>query len=253
MYMKEKSEQEIKILAEGGSKLAQIMRELSNMCVSGASAADLDEYAEKAILKLGGKPSFKGFGPVGQEFPNTLCVSPNEIVVHGIPYKDLEFKEGDLVGLDIGMEYKGLFTDHAITVPIGKITDENKKLLKVTKECLQLGINSAQVGSHLGDIGYAIQKHAQENGFGVVRSLTGHGVGYAVHEDPKIPNYGKPDKGEELKQGAVLAIEPMINLGTYDVKTGDDNWGVVTADKKQSAHFEHTIVVTKDGPKILTI
>jgi len=173
--------------------------------------------------------------------------------VHGIPYKDLEFKEGDLVGLDIGMEYKGLFTDHAITVPIGKITDENKKLLKVTKECLQLGINIAQVGSHLGDIGYAIQKHAQENGFGVVRSLTGHGVGYAVHEDPKIPNYGKPDKGEELKQGAVLAIEPMINLGTYDVKTGDDNWGVVTADKKQSAHFEHTIVVTKDGPKILTI
>ncbi|MBU2575523.1 type I methionyl aminopeptidase [Patescibacteria group bacterium] len=251
--MKLKSKYEIKILAEGGAKLAQIMRELVKMCKVGARASELDEYAEKRIIELGGKPSFKGFGPVGQEFPNALCVSPNDMVVHGIPHKDLKFKEGDLIGLDVGMEYKGLFTDHAVTVPIGKISDDAKRLLAVTEECLKIGIEQAQIGNRLGDIGFAIQKHAEDEGFGVVRKLTGHAVGYEVHEEPKIPNYGNRGQGEELKEYAVLAIEPMINLGTYDVKTAYDNWGVVTADKKQAAHFEHTIAVTKQGPKILTI
>jgi len=250
--MKEKTEKEIKILAEAGAKLAQIMRELVKMCKVGVKASELDEYAEKRITELGGKPSFKGFGPVGQEFPNALCVSPNEMVVHGIPHKDLEFKDGDLVGLDVGMEYKGLFTDHAVTVIVGSASDDAQRLLKVTQECLKIGIEQCKVGNHLGDIGFAIQKHAEDKGFGVVRKLTGHAVGYSVHEDPKIPNYGKQGKGEELKQGAVLAIEPMINLGTHDVKTADDSWGVVTADNKLAAHFEHTVAVTKDGPRILT-
>lgn len=251
--MKEKTDKEIKILAEGGAKLAQIMRELVKMCDVGARASELDEYAEKRITELGGKPSFKGFGPVGQEFPNALCVSPNDMVVHGIPHKDLEFKEGDLIGLDVGMEYKGLFTDHAVTVPVGKISDDAQRLLEVTKECLKIGIDQCKDGNHLGDIGHAIQNHAQTKGFGVVRKLTGHAVGYSVHEDPKIPNYGKAGKGEELKIGAVLAIEPMINLGTDDVKTAQDGWGVVTADNNLAAHFEHTVAITKDGPRILTI
>ncbi|PIQ79390.1 MAG: type I methionyl aminopeptidase [Parcubacteria group bacterium CG11_big_fil_rev_8_21_14_0_20_41_14] len=251
--MREKTKQEIEILAQGGAKLAQIMRELSERCVAGAKASDLDEYAEKRILELGGKPSFKGFGPIGQEFPSTLCVSPNEMVVHGIPRKDLEFKDGDLVGLDIGMEYKGLFTDHAMTIAIGKASDDALRLLEVTKECLKIGIKQCVVGKHIRDIGHAISEYAEENGFGVVKKLTGHAVGYAVHEDPKIPNYGKKGAGEELKEGAILAIEPMINLGTGDVKTASDGWGVITADRKLAAHFEHTVAVTKEGPKILTI
>jgi len=251
--MKCKSEQEIEILAEGGKKLAQIMQELVLVCKPGVSSQDLDQQAEEKILKIGGKPSFKGFGPVGQEFPSTMCISPNDMVVHGIPSKDFIFKEGDLIGLDIGMEYKGLFTDHAITVPIGKISEEAKKLLQVTKECLQLAIDQSQINNHLGDIGYAVQKYAEDLGYGVVRKLTGHGVGYEVHEEPTIPNYGIQGKGEVLQEGAVLALEPMINIGTDNVKTAKDGWGIVTADNKLSAHFEHTIAVTKDGPRILTI
>lgn len=250
--MRPKTKQDIKILTEGGAKLAQIMRELVAMCTLGVKASDLDSYAEERIIKLGGKPSFKGFGHVGQEFPNALCVSPNEMVVHGIPYNDLEFKEGDLIGLDLGMEYNRLFTDHAVTVPIGDVGEEKLRLLEVTKECLRAGIEKAMPLGHIGDIGYAVQKHAEDAGFGVVRKLTGHGVGYSVHEKPMIPNYGKPGEGEEIAVGMVLAIEPMINIGTFDVKTSDDGWGVVTVDSKPSAHFEHTIVVTKTGPKILT-
>lgn len=250
--MRLKSKQDIKILAEGGAKLAQIMRELVLMCVAGAKACDLDEYADKRIIQLGGKPSFKGFGPAGSEFPNALCVSPNEMVVHGIPYPDLVFKDGDLIGLDLGMEYKGLFTDHAVTVPIGNVGEEAQRLLAVTKQCLKKGIQAAVCGAKIGDIGEAVQKHAESAGFGVVRKLTGHGVGFAVHEEPMIPNYGKRGFGEEIKVGSVLAIEPMITLGTYDVTTSSDGWGVVTSDSKSSAHFEHTIVVTKSGPRILT-
>jgi|TARA_B100001971_G_C18238862_1_gene569321 methionyl aminopeptidase len=251
--MKLKSLEEIDILEEGGTKLAQIMRELVEMCSAGMTADILDKEAEARIIKFGGKPSFKGFGPVGQEFPNTLCISPNEMVVHGIPSKNLKFKEGDIIGLDIGMEYKGLFTDHAVTIGIGVISDEAKKLLDITKECLQVGIDAAQVGSHIGDIGCAVQSRAEGAGYGVVRKLTGHSVGYAVHEEPKIPNFGKAGKGEELKEGMVLAIEPMINIGTHDVKTADDGWGVVTTDNKLAAHFEHTVAVTKQGPRILTL
>ncbi len=250
--MKPKTKKDIKILTEGGARLAQVMRELSKMCFPGTIASDLDSYADERIKKLGGKPSFKGFGPVGREFPNALCVSPNETVVHGIPHRNLEFKEGDLVGLDLGMEYKGLFTDHAITVPIGNISPENLHLLNVAKECLSKGIKYAIPGAYIGDIGHAIQEHAEKAGLGVVRKLSGHGVGYAVHESPMIPNYGSPSEGEKIVTGAVLAIEPMITLGSFDIEISEDGWGVVTCDSKPSAHFEHTIVVTKTGPKILT-
>lgn len=251
--MKLKTAEEIEILAEGGHLLVEIMKELVKMCQLGVAAAELDKFAESQIRKVGGEPSFKNFGPIGKEFPAALCVSPNEMLVHGIPYDDLIFKEGDLIGMDLGMKYKSLYTDHAVTVPIGKVSDVAKKLLQVTKECLRLGIEAAQVGNHLGDIGYAVQSYAEGLGYGVVRKLTGHAVGYDVHEEPKVPNYGKAGQGEELKTGAVLAIEPMINIGGHNVKTADDGWGVVTADGSLAAHFEHTVAVTEAGPRVLTV
>ena len=247
-----KSDEEVKILAQGGKVLAQIVRELALMCAVGVSALELDKYAEKKIREFGGEPSFKGFGSIGQEFPSSLCVSPNDMLVHGIPYKTLKFKDGDLVGLDLGMKYKGLYTDHAVTVGVGNISDEAKKLLKTTKESLNLAIKQAVVGNHLGDIGFAVQNFAEERGYGVVRQLTGHGVGYEVHEEPRVPNYGEKGSGEKIKENAVLAIEPMLNLGDYEIKTADDGWGIITKDGSLAAHFEHTVAVTKNGPIILT-
>ncbi|MEK7164904.1 MAG: type I methionyl aminopeptidase, partial [Patescibacteria group bacterium] len=169
-----------------------------------------------------------------------------------IPRKELVFKEGDLVGLDLGMKYKGLFTDHAVTVGVGKISDAAQKLLEVTEECLRLGIIAAQPGNKVGDIGAAVQQYAEGLGYGVVRALTGHEVGYAVHEDLRVPNYGEAHTGATLEPGLVIAIEPMINIGTHEVVTAQDGWGVVTADNSLSAHFEHTVAITKDGPRILT-
>lgn len=251
--MTTKTPEEIKILAEGGQILAQILKKIARLCKPGTRASELDKEAERLIREAAGEPSFKGFGPVGLEFPGSLCVSPNDMLVHGIPSSKLVFKEGDLIGLDLGMKYKGLFTDHAVTVGIGKISKKAKRLLAVTQECLRLGIAAAQVGNKLGDIGWAVQKYAEDKGYGVVRKLTGHAVGYAVHEEPRLPNYGQPGEGEEILEGAVLAIEPMINIGADDVKTAADGWGIVTADGSLSAHFEHTVAVTARGPVILTI
>lgn len=250
--MKPKTAEEIEILAEGGHALARIMKDLVKMCVPGANAADLDAYAEAEIKKAGGAPSFKGFGKPGEEFPNALCVSPNDMLVHGIPHKDVVFRDGDLIGLDIGMEYQGLYTDHAVTVPVGGISKEDERLLAVTRECLERGIAEARAGNHLGDIGHAVQSYAENLGYGVIRALTGHAVGYAVHEEPRIPNFGKRGQGEEILEGVVLAIEPMIAIGKHDVKTAPDGWGVVTQDGTRAAHFEHTVAVTKNGPRILT-
>ncbi len=251
--MKLKTAAEIKILAEGGQKLAAILRALAALCRPGMNAAELDSRAEAMIRAAGGEPSFKGFGAPGREFPGTLCVSPNDMVVHGIPHPDLVFKAGDLIGIDIGMKYQGLYTDHALTVPIGRVSPAAQKLLDVTEECLKLGIAAARVGNKLGDIGCAVQTYAEKHGFGVVRKLTGHGVGYDVHEEPRVYNFGEPGRGEPIAAGLVLAIEPMINIGTPEVKTADDGWGVVTTDGSLSAHFEHTVAITKNGPIILTI
>ncbi len=245
-----KTAEEIETLAVGGAKLAQIMQEVVARCVVGASAGELDAYAEKRIREEGGIPSFKGFGPKGEEFPNALCVSPNDMVVHGIPYEDLIFQKGDLIGLDLGMEYEGLFTDHAITVAIGTVSEDAQKLIEVTKKCLAVGVQAAQVGNTIGDIGHAVEEQAK--GFGIVRNLVGHGVGHAVHEEPRVPNYGKKGSGDALQEGMVLAIEPMITLGGDAIATADDGWGVVSRDGSLTAHFEHTIAITKKGPRVLT-
>lgn len=251
--MKLKTAEEIEILATGGAELARIMRALSGMAVCGARASDLDAFAEQAIRDFGGAPSFKGYGGKGSEFPNALCVSPNDMVVHGIPYEDLVFQEGDIIGLDLGMEYKILFTDHAITVPIGKISAEAQMLLAVTKECLKIGITKAVVGNHIGDIGHAVQTYAEQHGYGVVRQLTGHGVGHAVHEEPHVPNFGKKGSGEKIVAGMVLAIEPMVTIGTHEVATHADGWGIVSKDNTLAAHFEHTVAITEKGNRILTM
>ncbi len=250
--MKPKTPREIEILAEGGHILARIMKDLVARCVPGATAARLDAYAEAEIRTAGGTPSFKGFGKAGEEFPNALCISPNDMLVHGIPSEELVFKEGDLIGLDLGMEYKGFYTDHAVTVPVGDVSEEDERLLVVTRECLERGIAQARVGNRIGDIGHAVQSYAEPLGYGVIRKLTGHAVGYGVHEEPRVPNYGEEGEGEEIPEGAVFAIEPMIAIGAHDVKTAPDGWGVVTADGTRAAHFEHTVAVTKNGPRILT-
>jgi len=207
----------------------------------------LDAQAQKLIERAGGKASFKGYSG----FPNALCVSVNQTVVHGIP-NDQPFAEGDLVGLDIGMEYKGLFTDTATTVPVGKIDSAAQKLLDVTKKALEIGLSQVGPDGYIGDIGKAIEKYVKPFGFGIVQDLAGHGVGRAVHEDPVIPHYDSGQKLDKMFPGLVIAIEPMINLGTYEVVIEDDNWGVNSADNTMTAHFEHTVVVTEDGYEILT-
>jgi methionyl aminopeptidase len=246
-----KTPEEIKIIAEGGHKLAKILKLVIKRVQPGINAEQLDEYAEKLIMEAGGRPAFKGH----QGFPGTLCVSPNEAVVHGIPRKEMIFKEGDIVGIDIGMRYPvvgGLYTDMARTVGVGKISDEAKKLIKVTEESFYQGIRTAKEGSRLGDLGAAVQTYAEKNGFSVIRSLCGHGVGYGVHEDPKVMNFGQKGTGEVLKAGMVLAVEPMIAAGHYNLETLADGWTAVTKDRKLAAHYENTIVVTKNGCKILT-
>ncbi|HRY63201.1 MAG TPA: type I methionyl aminopeptidase [Patescibacteria group bacterium] len=246
-----KKPQEIKIIAEGGHRLAKILEMVIKRVQPGINAEQLDQYAEELIIEAGGRPAFKGHAG----FPGTLCVSPNEAVVHGVPRKEMILREGDIVGIDIGMRYPaagGLYTDMARTVGVGKISDEAKKLIKVTEESFFRGIKTIKENSRLGDLGAAVQEYAEKNGFSVIRSLCGHGVGYAVHEDPKVMNFGQKGTGEILKEGMVLAVEPMIAAGEYDLETLDDGWTAVTKDRKLAAHYENTIVVTKGGCKILT-
>jgi methionyl aminopeptidase len=204
--------------------------------------------AEKGIRELGGIPTFKGY----HGYTASICASVNDEVVHGIP-GDRVLQEGDLLSIDIGTTLEGYVSDSAVTVPIGNISRNAQRLLEVTQECLMAGIAQMQRGNHVGDIGAAVQKHAESHGYGVVRELVGHGVGTAMHEEPQVPNYGKPGTGVLLRPGLVLAIEPMITEGEYQVEILKDGWTVVTADGKLAAHFEHTIAVTDDGPKILTL
>ncbi|NMC51772.1 type I methionyl aminopeptidase [Candidatus Kuenenbacteria bacterium] len=246
-----KKPEEIKIIAEGGKKLAKILKLVIKRAQPGINAWQLDQYAEELIIKAGGHPAFKGHAG----FPGTLCISPNEAVVHGVPKKEMILKEGDIVGVDIGMRYPavdGLYTDMARTVGVGKISDEAKKLIKVTEESFFQGIKTVREGSRVGDLGATIQEYVEKNGFSVIRSLCGHGVGYSVHEDPKVMNFGQKGTGEVLKEGVVLAIEPMVAAGHYELETLEDGWTAVTKDRKLAAHYENTIVVTKSGCKILT-
>ena len=247
-----KTPEEIETIAEGGRILHDILQKTAAMVKPGVSTAKLNDFAEAAIVKAGGRPSFKNYGPKKNPFPAGLCTSINDVVVHGIPDVDAILKDGDIVGLDIGMEYKGLYTDHAITVGVGKISDKAKKLLETTKKSLDLAIKEAKAGAKIGDIGFAIQSTAEKAGFGAVRDLVGHGVGYDVHEDPAVPCYGKKGTGETLREGMVLAIEPMLCEREYFVTIDPDDWTIRTADGGLSAHFEHTIAITKNGARILT-
>lgn len=248
-----KSKQEIETIAEGGRLLAGVLRATAKLARAGVSTWELNEFAERKIFELGGRPSFKNHGPKKNPFPAGLCTSVNEVVVHGIPSKTVILKEGDIIGLDIGMEYKGLYTDMAVTVAVGKIAPRIKELLEVTKKSLQIGIELLRPGVKTGDLGAEIQKIVEAAGFGVVRDLIGHGVGYAVHEDPAVPNYGPKGSGVTLKEGMVIAVEPMVTLGDWQIAIEDDQWTVTTLDYSLAAHFEHTVAITHNGARILTL
>jgi len=242
-----KTQEEIKIIAEGGKILAAVIKKLEEMAKPGITTLELDRAAEALILSAGAKPAFKGY----DGFPYSLCASVNENIVHGFPSKYV-LNEGDIIGLDLGVLYKGYNTDMAVTVAVGEVSFEAKRLLNVTKKALRLGIKKVKVGNTIGDIGNTIQRFVEDQGFGIVRELCGHGIGKSVHEDPKIPNYGKRGAGEKLVEGMVICIEPMVTIGDYNLKGAEDGYGYATKDNSLSAHFEHTIAVTKSGPRILT-
>jgi methionyl aminopeptidase len=243
-----KSAREIETMRRSGKITAKVLTDLMQTARPGMTTGQLDAMAEKGIRELGGIPTFKGY----HGYTASICASVNEEVVHGIP-GDRVLKDGDLLSIDIGTTFEGYVSDSAVTVPIGTVSREAQRLLEVTQECLMVGIAQMQRGNHVGDIGAAVQKHAESHGYGVVRELVGHGVGTAMHEEPQVPNYGKPGTGALLRPGLVLAIEPMITQGDYHVEILKDGWTVVTTDGKLAAHFEHTIAVTDDGPKILTL
>lgn len=248
-----KNDNDIKLLREGGEKLARVLQIIVKTVRPGCTTRELDEVAEREIRRVGGKPSFKGYKTHGAKsaYPASLCVSVNDEIVHGIPGERI-LKEGDIVGLDIGMEYGGIFTDTATTVPVGKIDKVAQKLLRVTEEALAIGIGEVRAGNRLGDIGAAVQGYIEKNGFGVVRELVGHGVGRAVHEEPEIPNWGKRGTGRVLEAGMVLALEPMATEKSPAIKMGKDGWTWLTRDGSRSAHFEHTVLITKNGAEIIT-
>lgn len=244
-----KSKREIEKMRAAGKIVAEALLELEASIVPGKTTTmDLDRLAEKIIIGKGAIPSFKGY----RGYPATLCAAVNDEVVHGIP-GPRRLEEGDIIGMDLGAILDGYHGDSAMTVGIGKIADETERLLKVTRESLFVGLRAAKVGNRLSDIGHAIQAHVEKNGFSVVRDLVGHGIGRQMHEEPQIPNYGRPGRGVRLEEGMTLAIEPMVNTGGYEVESLPDHWTIVTADGGLSAHFEHTVAVTKDGPEILTL
>lgn len=250
-----KTLEEIKTLKEGGKRLASILYEVAEKVKPGIATIKLDELAEELIIKAGGQPSFKNYKTADDKFfyPASLCVSINEEIVHGIPNAERILKDGDIVSLDLGMKYKNLYTDMSITVPVGKINKEAEKIIKATKKSLDMGIKATKEGARVGDIGFAIQSYAEKNGFNVVRKLVGHGVGYKVHEMPDVPNFGKKGTGLKLKEGMVLALEPMLTVGSPEIILGKDNWTWKTKDGSLSALFEHTVAVTKNGVEILTM
>lgn len=247
-----KSEEEIKIMREAGKRLAVVMAELKEFPQVGMRTLDIDAFAKKLIEKNGGKPAFLGYKPYGaaQAYPFTACISVNETVVHGLP-SEYVLESGDLLKIDLGLIYEKYYADMAVTLPIGEVSPDAKKLTAVTEEALYLGIKAAEAGKHLGDIGFAIQTRVNTAGFSVVDSLTGHGIGRKLHEDPYVFNFGKPGDGERLVPGMVLALEPMTAMGKRAVRQLDDD-SFVTADKSLSAHFEHTVAITNEGPIILT-
>jgi len=248
-----KNERQISHMREACAVAATVLHTLKNMVRPGISTQDLEEAAIESIRSQGAKSACFGYQLGHRRYPAHTCISVNEEVVHGIPSIRRILADGDLVSLDIVVTHNGFVGDNAITVPVGVISPEREKLLRVTEEALRIGISKAQVGNRIGDISNAIQLHVEAAGFSVVRDMVGHGVGLAMHEEPQIPNYGRKNSGDKIKAGMTLAIEPMVNLGNYRIKTLPDGWTVVTADGSPSAHFEHTVLTTEQGPQVLTI
>lgn len=243
-----KSPEEIEEMKEAGRLSAAVLREVGARVKPGVSTWELDQFAEAYIRDHGGIPTFKGYGG----FPGSICASVNDQIVHGIPSKDTILREGDILSVDTGATVDGWVGDNAWTFPVGKTSPEKKELLRVTEECMWAGIAAARPGNHLGDIGFAVETPANKKKFGVVREYVGHGVGHEMHEDPDVPNYGHRHCGMKLQAGMVIAIEPMINLGTRRTRRHSDGWLVTTRDGKPSAHFEKTVAITEDGPVVLT-
>jgi len=242
-----RSPREIEQIRKANVVVAEVLERLKTLVVPGVTTDELDGISEEIILSKGAVPAFKGY----RGYPKTLCVSINEEVVHGIPNKR-KLKEGDIVSIDVGTNLHGYFGDAAITLPVGEVNPEAKRLLEVTKKALSIGIGMAKVGNRLFDISYAVQAWVESNGFSVVRDFVGHGIGKSLHEDPQIPNFGSPHQGPRLEKGMIFALEPMVNEGTYEVRVLEDGWTVVTADGKPSAHFEHTIAITDGEAEILS-
>jgi len=244
-----KTPEDVEAIAKAGRIIANLFTAIRAEVVPGRSTLDLDRFGDEFIRSHeGAVPAFKGL----YGFPANLCISVNEEVVHGIPRKDRILAEGDLVSIDAGVRLNGWYADSAVTLPVGEIDDASQKLLDVTQQALYNGIERARPGNRLGDIGHAVQKTAEKAGFTVVKDLVGHGIGREPHEEPQVPNFGSPGRGEKLVAGLVICIEPMINQGKATVRTLPDKWTVVTADRRRSAHFEHTVAILEDGPRILT-
>jgi methionyl aminopeptidase len=246
-----KSESEIDKMREAAQLVSRTLGQVSKHIEPGVTTGKLDLIAEEYIAANNARPAFKGYGPRNNPFPGTLCISVNEEVVHGIP-GDRVLQEGDIVSIDCGVEKEGYFGDHAYTFAVGEVEEEKLDLLRTTLESLYIGIENAIHGNRMGDIGSSVQAHCESAGYGVVRDLVGHGLGRSLHEDPSVPNYGKKGRGERLRSGMTLAIEPMVNMGSWKVKTLNDGWTVVTADNQISAHFEHDVVVREGKAEILS-
>jgi methionyl aminopeptidase len=242
-----KSPAEIEKMRAASALVAEVLAELAAMVAPGVSSLDLDTAAERMVRDAGAEPAFKGY----RGYPNTLCASANEQVIHGIP-SNRPLVEGDIISLDMGVKMNGFYGDSAVTVPVGRVSEQARQLLRVTEESLEKGIEQVRLGGRISDIGHAIQRHVEAHGFSVVREFVGHGIGASLHEEPQIANYGEPGRGPRLAEGMTLAIEPMVNVGRPGVKMLKDGWTAVTRDGSLSAHFEHTVAVTTNGPLVLT-
>jgi len=247
-----KSPDEIEIMRAANVIVAEVLAELRAMVRPGVTTGELDRVAEELTRKKGAIPAFKGYTVAGRVYPASLCASINDEVVHGIPSGTRTLREGDIIGLDYGVIYRGYYGDSAVTVGVGAVSTQAEVLMRTTREALEAGIGAARPGARLGDVSSAIQSHAESRRFSVVRDFVGHGIGQRMHEDPPVPNYGKFGKGYRLKAGLVLAIEPMVNAGSHEIEVLEDQWTAVTKDRRLSAHFEHSVAITENGPVVLS-
>jgi methionyl aminopeptidase len=248
-----KNREEIELMRTASHIVAEVLERLVEAVEPGVTTAELDRIAEELTRKRGAVPAFKGYNVGGRVYPASLCASINEEVVHGMPSPKRALKEGDIIGLDYGAIYRGYYGDAAVTVGVGKVSEQAERLMRVTRESLYCGIENVRVGSRVRDVSAAIQSHAEAHGYGVVRDFVGHGIGQRLHEEPQVPNYVATGQNPRLKEGMVLAIEPMVCEGTFEVEILDDGWTAVTRDRRLAAHFEHSVAVTSNGPEILTL